>query len=153
MFGKTLVLITALIVLSSCAKPKYVNETPANQDPNAQEAQADCSTQFQISETCLNWYWEQKPTSQQPGSLVFKTYRLNTLDQTPVELDMEQTPSLILWMSSMGHGSTPTQTSRVDVGTYRASNVFFIMPGDWQLKFQIKNGTEILDEAQVNIIF
>lgn len=153
MFGKILVLITTLTLLSGCAKPKYINETPANQDPNAQESQADCSTQFQISQVCLAWHWEQKPNSQQPGSLVFKTYRFNTLDQTPVEIDMDQPPHLILWMSSMGHGSTPTQTSRVDVGTYRASNVFFIMPGDWQLKFQIKNGTDILDEALVDIIF
>lgn len=73
--------------------------------------------------------------------------------QTPIEKDMESLPQLVLWMSSMGHGSTPSQTQRLDVGTYRASNVFFIMPGDWQLKFQIKNGNELLDEAQDSIIF
>jgi hypothetical protein len=53
----------------------------------------------------------------------------------------------------MGHGSTPTTTTRVDVGSYRVSNVFFTMPGEWELRLQAKNGTEVLDEANISINF
>lgn len=51
----------------------------------------------------------------------------------------------------MGHGSTPTQILKVDTGSYRANNVYFVMPGDWELKFQIKEGSSVLDEAVVSL--
>lgn len=99
------------------------------------------------------WYWEVKPTAQSQGSLIFKTYRLNNLDQTPVETDLAQRPEVILWMPSMGHGSTPTQTTRLDVGTYRTSQVYFVMPGEWDIRFQVKNGSEVVDATEVHIVF
>jgi hypothetical protein len=47
----------------------------------------------------------------------------------------------------MNHGSSPVFTSLEDTGTYRAKNVFFIMPGEWEIKFQIKEGNQVVDEA------
>jgi hypothetical protein len=87
------------------------------------------------------------------GSLIFKTYRLNTLDQTPIEVDLKSTPQVVLWMPSMGHGSTPSQTVRVDEGTYRTSNVFFIMPGEWEIRIQLKSGGEVTDETRITLVF
>jgi hypothetical protein len=155
MSGKNFfVSIFTVFIFSACAEPKYVKESGLdNSSQTAQEAKVDCSVSFANSGLCLYWYWEKKPTSSDMGSLIFKTYKLNALDQTPVEVDAVQIPNLILWMPSMGHGSSPTKVNRVDVGTYRASNVFFIMPGEWELKFQIKIGTEITDEVKVNITF
>lgn len=142
------------ILVCGCAEPKYIKGTDATSDgTTAQESKADCSISFSQSGVCLNWFWEKKPTSSEAGSLVFKTYRLNTLDKTPIEVDLVATPQVVLWMPSMGHGSTPTQTARVDEGTYRASNVFFIMPGDWEIRFQVKNGTEVVDEANIKLVF
>lgn len=87
------------------------------------------------------------------GNLIFKTYRLNLLDQTPIEVDLFATPQVVLWMPSMGHGSTPTQTAWADQGTYRTTNVFFTMPGDWEIRFQVKNGSEVVDETRVRLVF
>lgn len=46
-----------------------------------------------------------------------------------------------LWMPSMGHGSSPTQVvpmmdsdARPLAGMYLVTNVFFIMPGDWEVR-------------------
>lgn len=153
MFGNFFLSIFILVSISGCARPKYVNINNNNNTESAKETASDCKLSFTNSQICLVWFWETLPTSTTVGSLIFKTYQLNQFDQTPIEKDMESLPQLVLWMSSMGHGSTPSQTQRLDVGTYRASNVFFIMPGDWQLKFQIKNGNELLDEAQDSIIF
>lgn len=156
MFGKTVVLVVlALVFVTSCARPKYVEESAAHETPvHKVEAIADCATAFSESKYCLSWYWEIKPTSKQAGSLIFKVYRLNEFDKTPVVVDLAQVPDVVLWMSSMGHGSTPTKTSRLDTGTYRASNVFFIMPGDWDIRFLVRDSadaTKTVDDARVAI--
>jgi hypothetical protein len=154
MFGKNRIGLLFLSFFIGCAEPKYVisNEEGPNK-PGLQESKSNCQISFSNSGLCLTWYWETKPTSTKPGSLIFKTYRLNLLDQTPIEVDLESTPQVVLWMPSMGHGSTPTQTARVDRGTYRATNVFFIMPGDWEIRFQVKNGATVIDETTISLVF
>ena len=67
--------------------------------------------------------------------MIFKVSRTNIFDGSPVLTDIAF-PTLILWMPSMGHGSSPTRVERLDTGTYRASEVFFVMPGEWELKFE-----------------
>ncbi len=157
MFGKVLLTLFSILISLSwmgCARPKYVQEsTDSNNGSFEQGTKANCSITFSQSHLCLSWYWEQKPTSKEMGSLIFKTYRLNTFDQTSVPVDMPIVPTLVLWMPGMGHGSTPTQTTRLDVGTYRASRVFFIMPGEWNLQFQVQNGNDVTDEAKVSFTF
>lgn len=144
--------LALLLFMSGCARPRYVREdNSANPQSTAQENKANCHVTFQNSGFCLLWYWEKQPTSKEAGSLIFKTYRLNILDETPIEMDTTSVPQLILWMPGMGHGSTPTQTERIDVGTYRSSSVFFIMPGEWELKFQIKEQNMVVDEAKTDI--
>jgi hypothetical protein len=154
MFGRKTLSILLLFLLAGCAEPKYVKDSEAGAGgTNAQESKAECQASFSTSGLCLTWYWEKKPTSTEMGSLVFKTYRLNSIDQTPIEVDLTTTPQVVLWMPSMGHGSTPTQTTRVDEGTYRATNVFFVMPGDWEIRFQVKTGTEVVDETHISLVF
>lgn len=153
MFGK-FVLSFLIIAIIGCAQPKYISEAEVK-DTNQQatESKASCEIKFTQSGHCLSWFWENKPSKNNEGSLIFKVYRLNVFDQTAIPMDAQQIPELVLWMPSMGHGSMPSVTTRLDVGTYRASKVFFIMPGEWDLKFQIKNGLDVVDEAQVQIIF
>lgn len=156
MFGRRFFLfsVLTLILLTGCAEPKYVKGAGGEAErTDVQESKADCQTIFASSNLCLSWYWEKKPTSSEMGSLVFKTYRLNILDQTPIEVNLTTTPQVILWMPSMGHGSTPTQTVWADEGTYHVTNVFFIMPGDWEILFHVKNGTEVIDEARISLVF
>lgn len=153
MFGNKFYILLTLLHIG-CAEPKYVRETQAQGNENGQqESKADCGTVFTKSNLCLVWYWENKPSANEMGSLIFKTYRLNALDQTSVETDLSDLPQVVLWMPSMGHGSIPTQTSRIDVGTYRTTNVFFIMPGEWDIRFHVKNANEVIDETQISLVF
>lgn len=140
MFGKTSSLIVLyVLIFVGCAQPKYAEESAANTNQIKQdEKKTECSIAFAESKYCLVWYWEALPTAQHAGSLIFKVFRLNVWDQTPIEVDTAQIPEVVLWMPSMGHGSTPTQTQRLDVGTYQTRNVFFIMPGSWEIRFIVK---------------
>ena len=44
--------------------------------------------------------------------------------------------NLKLWMPSMGHGSYPVTVERLSQGVYKASEIFFTMPGDWEIQIQ-----------------
>ncbi len=155
MIGKRTALAMVLsIALCRCAEPRYEIRHPTPLAGSLQtEKVSDCPTRFQNSGHCLLWRWEQKPTPSQAGSLVFKVVRANALDDSPVPINLPGSPALVLWMPSMGHGSVPTAVDQVDIGSYRATNVFFIMPGEWELKFQFKNGSVINDEAVVTLLF
>ena len=91
------------------------------------------------------------PSSSQAGSLVFKVVRANLLDDSPVPVELESLPKVVLWMPSMGHGSTPTQVRLSDIGSFEVNNVFFIMPGDWELRFQIQLPEGGGDEAVIRL--
>lgn len=53
---------------------------------------------------------------------------------------------VVLWMPSMGHGSAPTQVEpardeqgQVIPGVLNVKNVYFVMPGDWQVRVILTN--------------
>ena len=137
-----------------CAKEKIPvdgeNTVSAGQSADS-TGLADCTIQFNQSKICLSWSWQTNPTDTDMGSLYFKTYRPNQVDNTPVQVDLPSVPQVVLWMPAMGHGSSPTTVEKLDVGTYQVNNVFFIMPGQWQIRFQLRDGNTVLDEASVNI--
>lgn len=153
MSGKWLLAAVTALFLAACARPKYVEAAASGPVGAGEQTAADCPARFQNSQNCLSWVWETKPTSRTSGRLVFKIYRLNLFDRSAVPVDPILPPSLLLWMPGMGHGSSPTQVTRLDVGTYRADQVFFVMPGEWELRFQLKDGATIQDEAVVNLVF
>jgi len=148
------IIFFATILLASCAQPKYeVIRSTSSTNSIDQGSKADCSFRFQQSSYCLTWAWEEIPTSMKPGALIFKVFRPNVFDHSPVMTDFSTAPRLVLWMPSMGHGSSPTEVNRLDTGTYRASNVFFIMPGEWDLRFLAQDSSGDQDEVIVPIVF
>ena len=135
--------ITALaIILTACASPKA--------PPPAAAAAASASF---ASHASVDLTWEQKPTETDMGSFLFQTYRTNPVDGTKVPQDLGDTVNVFLWMPSMGHGSSPVTVERLGLGQYRASAVFFIMKGDWEIHFQVKNGKDTADEAVLAFTF
>ncbi len=52
--------------------------------------------------------------------------------------------SFYLWMESMGHGSSPIVIKRIDKGIYSLSEIYFSMPGDWQLKIDFKKSNKTI---------
>lgn len=158
--------------LIGCAKAKYLKSTTTTTrsnttdntpdestsdeskgaTPNPPTAPETCRHIFTKSRICLEWTWVQIPTASQPGILDFKTFNLGITNNTLEFTDLENMPKVILWMPSMGHGSTPTKTTRITQGHYRSEKVFFIMPGTWQIQFQFINAQGQKDETIVNLI-
>lgn len=152
MSGKT-ILLTFTLSLLACAQPKYENVLSDSPSTPPSEKFSDCALRLKNSGYCVAWAWEQKPVGTNPGSLAFKILRPNLLDQSAMPADINTDVAIVLWMTSMGHGSTAVKVEKVDTGSYRATNVRFVMPGDWEIRFQLKNGNHIQDEAVSHITF
>ena len=150
---KYLKLLLLSMLMFGCAQEKKPPDTNKLKPSNttAREGTADCTYFFNHSRLCLSYSWVKAPTDTELGTFTFKTYRQNVLDQTPIQVDLGSIPDVILWMPSMGHGSSPVTVEKVDTGTYRATRVFFIMPGEWQIKWQVKQGSTVEDELIVPI--
>ncbi len=140
------------LALVACAQPKYENARAPSANSNwGQDASmqkvAGCPLRFRESKFCLSWKWEEMPTSTREGSFVFKIFRGNVYDDSPVATDFSVIPAVVLWMPmGEGHTSTPTSVRRLDVGTYRVEKVFFVMPGEWHIYIQVI-GENSKDEA------
>jgi hypothetical protein len=86
--------------------------------------------------------WEKAPDGKGGESKM----RLEWHDGATHELMEPGLPfGVALWMPSMGHGSAPTQIQRVlndrgEVipGTYMVTNMYFMMPGDWDIRVALK---------------
>jgi len=134
-----------------CAEPTYLKEAGDSGGGSAEKVERACQISFNASDLCLTWWWDgDKPKSSVDGRLYFKIYRLNIIDQSQVLLDLERL-EVVLWMPDMGHGSVPVTITRKDLGTYEASPVHFIMPGEWEIRFKGTEGGEVLGEANVGI--
>ncbi len=149
MFGKqALLFAVVLIFLSGCARPEYAAKSETSRAPQtAEKAQASLpNSKYQIS---LAWMTAQ--TEEEAGSFLLKFWRANLADQTPVPVDFPQTVNVRLWMPSMNHGSSPVTVTKVDTGTYLVDDVFFSMPGDWDIQIQLKDETGITDAANISV--
>ena len=141
-------IIALTVLLVGCADPKY--ETVVNAGASGgSEKLGECALKFSGSGLCAQWEWEKPANTTADSALRFKIVRANMLDGTPLAVD--QNVQVILWMPEMGHGSAPTKLERVDTGSYRVTEMYFIMPGRWQVRFQVKEGEAVKDEAVLEL--
>ena len=131
----------SLLLLTACAEPKYVRKDGPQKSTLAQQ-KADFPSGQAV------WLaWEKFPTDQDFGSFVIKLGRMNKADQTAIPEDWDGVVEVELFMPAMGHGSSPVSVQRVDTGTYRATEVFFTMPGDWEIRIQRKKNGSLVEQA------
>jgi hypothetical protein len=139
----------AFFLLCACAKPNYVTSNTSG-DGGFQTKPSKCEAQF-AAQNCVSLAWEKMPSETETGSFVFKVFHANALDGSPVVEDLPGDLAVVLWMPSMGHGSSPVKVQRLDVGTYRATQVFFPMKGVWEIRFQLKDRNDVKDQAVLTL--
>ena len=131
------------------ASPLLHHEQPVTARTEAAapvQAAAHCDLSFSRAQLCASLTWDAQPDSENEGSFVmqFRSLRGDSVNSP-------QVPSVQLWMPSMGHGSSPVTVVALGGGAYRVSRVFFIMPGDWEIRVQLKDGAQIADQAVQSI--
>ena len=136
---KSLAKLILFFLCFACAKPRYVDGLETTLNP----ASGECTVVFLSEALCLKAQWVQFPSESTFGEM-----KLTFTDpqDTSRKLDPKASFAIVLWMPSMGHGSSPVTIERVDVGEFKASDVFFIMPGPWDIRYQLKSGADVLEE-------
>ncbi|WP_413557373.1 FixH family protein [Bdellovibrio sp. HCB209] len=141
-------LICGFLFLSACARPDYIDPKIASQN---QQPTTSCTLELANSELCASVEWTTGPQSPQESEFILKFWKNTDTPQGPY-LDPSSTLSVILWMPSMGHGSSPVTIEKIQDGVYRVRRVFFIMPGDWEVRVFLKNGTTTVGQATVSLL-
>jgi hypothetical protein len=146
-----LVWLTLSLALLGCAERRYLNPTSNGGGGTIEQKLSGCMSTFSGGQ-CVSFAFEGEPVDGKLVTFLFKVFRKNNGDGSPVPIDLPGDIDVVLWMPSMGHGSSPVTVEKLDVGTYRASRVFFSMKGDWDLRFQLKVGGDVRDQAIISII-
>lgn len=102
-----------------------------------------CEFYFKSEELCMNLKWEKYPRAREKGAL---TLSFTDVKDAQRFVDPKFVPAVVLWMTSMGHGSSPVTLNRTDVGQFQSTDVMFIMGGPWDIKFQLKDGSRVVEE-------
>lgn len=130
---RAILAISAIALSTACARPQYGN--PDTNQISSSKARSACIAQFQQSRGCVDLKWERLSTENSVGSFIFTTTDATTGLLT--DLSSGLGIKVTLWMPSMGHGSTPVIVEMIAPGVFRAKEVFFLMKGDWEIRFQI----------------
>lgn len=107
----------------------------------ASETPADCELSFPNAGFCGQILWENGPQTDDESRFVLRSWKMGA--QTFA--DFNYTLKVKLWMPSMGHGSSPVKIRDRGDGTYKISDVYFTMPGHWQIRITLtdKDGRKI----------
>lgn len=100
-----------------------------------------CEMFFKSENLCLEQKWIVAPTRTTVGEMTL-TFKDSQGRITSPKMD----PFVLLWMSSMGHGSRPVTITQVEDGVYSVTNVKFIMGGPWEIHYQLKDGKMVVEE-------
>ncbi len=138
---RTFLLILALFTFTACGDSHRVND-PGSLTRN-EEATADCKMHLKTENLCLKATWDSMPTESTFGSMTLTFTDKNTPERI---ISPRHEPSMLLWMPSMGHGSSPVTITLIEDGIYKANDIFFIMPGPWEIRYQLKDGDKVVEE-------
>lgn len=150
MFGKILILLLCTFSIA-CADKNYTDDQEQFAGPLKSEG--NCALAFSQNQLCAHFNWETYPTETETGSFILRFWGASDQDANPVLKSPSKTLAVILWMSSMGHGSAPVAIQNLGPGVYRVNRVFFTMRGDWEIRFQLKEGNQVVEQAVHSLIF
>jgi hypothetical protein len=132
-------------LLGACAKPHYLEE----QNSISQNSTGDCPYYFSSEDLCLRTRWDVIPSE---GAFAIMTLTFFAKDTPSISIQPKNNPEVVLWMPSMGHGSSPVTITSQEMGIFRASDIYFIMPGPWEIRYQLRDeSNHVADESIQNI--
>ena len=153
----TSLILTAACAVGACANSPLFNHRQAQLAPvtvapaEGETTPALCPLEFPKSGFCASLRWTQGP-SEEGSAFSLKFWRK---DQGNVESGPFLAPApqlkVQLWMPSMGHGSSPVKVESPEPGVYNATDVNFIMPGDWDVRLQLKDGRDLLEQVTFSV--
>ncbi len=160
-----LIMIAFLFQTACGASPilhhENAEEVLASEEFETEENEADagaCPIDFPKAGFCASLEWKSSLRANQLLSVGLKFWKKTGGSPVGPFATPPKIPFLLLWMKSMNHGSSPvTLTPKTDAngaalpGQYESKNVFFVMPGPWEVHVQLKDGSTVVEEAVVPV--
>lgn len=152
-------LLFLCLFLMACAKPNYQDLAPQvqdstpqgekpTQDQNQDQGSEQCKLFFKVKRLCLKYEWLAKPKKVEDEGLIEFKFYVQEKPTEYVDLDPKDV-SVIPWMPSMGHGSSPVTIEETKPGVFRAKEIFFIMPGPWEIKFKLEEEINVVEKINI----
>lgn len=124
-----------MLSVAACARPDYISADEWNQQNKP--GSTTCPYQFPATQICGTWNWESAASSTAYSSAkLILDGNLAAYDEVAV----------VLWMPSMGHGSAPVQIQKEADGIYHITNIYFVMPGEWEIRVTLKKSGQTADQ-------
>ncbi|RPJ66214.1 MAG: hypothetical protein EHM20_17555 [Alphaproteobacteria bacterium] len=134
---KIIIFLSAFFLILSCGKsPLLLKKNNDTSVISGLEVHKIFKTTNQS--LTLNWL--------SPVNSIDEGHALLIVKQQNIATDFTKDFSVILWMPTMGHGSSPIQIKKLGTGIYDLSQIYFIMDGLWHLRIQLKDGSNIIEE-------
>ncbi len=130
------------VAVSACAHSNEDAADPALTPLKPIGPSVNCGLELAKENICAAIKWEVEPNENTKGSFI-----LSFTDSAGAPVAPVQAVAIKLWMPAMGHGSSPVTLSQINATSYRVSDVYFVMPGRWEIHVQLKNGSTLTDEA------
>lgn len=129
------------IFCSACARPDYISkEEFSNSNDSFQE-----NNSVEFPETKIRPLLQWKETPQSSGAQEFSLTLTGNIEQFD---DL----TIVLWMPSMGHGSAPVKIEKISGTQYHVTHVYFIMPGDWEVRIVLKKSDTVIDQLFIPLM-
>ena len=113
------------------------------------KGKTECDLTFKKENLCGTIRWQQAPSIKGESSLLlsFKTAEGDLVTFLPSD-----TIKATLWMPDHMHGSAPTKTvPQKSADQFVIKNIWFIMPGRWNIKFEIFAKDHLVDEDTLTL--
>lgn len=116
----------------------------------------DCPLPFPKHRVCAEIIWNSPVAEAVNSPFQLRFWKMGEGTANGPYADPPHAVAVKLWMPAMGHGSSPvTVTPAVESGGTRISgifdvnNVYFIMPGDWEIHVQLIHGNNRIHEESI----
>lgn len=146
-----------LLGLTACQGSPLFNHAPAPGERRLLESTpeaSECPIRFEKVGLCAAPSWVSLPTKVEGGVMRVLFWSQSEGAQDGPYVNLSEIPHVYLWMPAHGHGSSPVQVQaatdaqgEVVTGEFLVNDIFFIMPGNWDVHFQILENGSVVDEA------
>jgi hypothetical protein len=115
--------------------------------------QGDCPLAFPKSGLCASITWDSALTSDAENTATLRFWDSNTGSEAGPyrNIDADGEAAVALWMPAMGHGSSPVTVTAQGGGVYSVTKAYFIMPGAWDVRVQIKKNHQLFEQAVASV--
>lgn len=150
-----LLTLTAVFLFTNigCAESPLMNHKEGS-DPETPAPSADtkdCQLRFEKANLCLKVTWLLGPRATGESQFVAEL----TADPTKPEEAQEisgYTLKATLWMPEHGHGSSPVTVEQIEPSKFLIKNVYFIMPGKWDVIFNLTEQDVVVDTTALSLV-